>query len=398
MTRCDIVVAGHICVDITPKFLPTPARTIGELLVPGKLLEVGACVVSTGGPVSNTGVALSRIGAKVDLMARVGEDTFGSIVVEKMREAGCGDGIRRIKGEVTAYTIVIAPPGIDRVFLHDPGANDTFTADDVAYERLDGARLFHYGYPPLMKKTCANNGEELVRMYKQAKEHGVTTSLDMALPDPDSPTGRIDWRALLENVLPYVDIFLPSVEEVLFFLERDRFLEKRNEARRRGIESLDLVTPDEYSRLGAEVMKLGAGIVALKSGHRGIYMRTAGADRLERFGRAAAPDAANWAGRELWSAAYHVDQVANATGSGDCAIAGFLASYLRGETIEQALDFATAAGRQNVLVYDATSGILPWAETAAAMKSWRKKKLDITAAGWRFDDCGQLWHGPADAR
>ena len=38
-----------------------------------------------------------------------------------------------VPGEGTSYSIVLAPPGIDRVFLHHPGANDTFCADDVNY-------------------------------------------------------------------------------------------------------------------------------------------------------------------------------------------------------------------------------------------------------------------------
>ena len=62
------------------------------------------------------------------------------------------------KGEVTSYTVVLNPPGIDRIFLHCPGANDTFTDEDVTDEVLGGASLFHFGYPPLMKQIWSDGG------------------------------------------------------------------------------------------------------------------------------------------------------------------------------------------------------------------------------------------------
>ncbi len=134
-------------------------------------------------------------------------------------------------------------------------------------------------------------------------------------------------------------------------------------------------------------------MVTLKSGHRGIYVRTAARGRLEAFGRTPAGDLENWAGRELWQPAYRVEQVASATGSGDCAIAGFLAAFVHGESIERTLQYATAAGAQNVMVHDAISGILPYEETTKLLDRMPKGGLGITTPGWRQDERG-TWHGP----
>jgi len=73
----DVVVAGHLCLDIIPKIPKTSVQTIGELLRPGKLVNVESAVVSTGGPVSNTGIGLKKLGMKVAFMARVSDDDFG---------------------------------------------------------------------------------------------------------------------------------------------------------------------------------------------------------------------------------------------------------------------------------------------------------------------------------
>jgi sugar/nucleoside kinase (ribokinase family) len=396
MPAIDIVVAGHLCLDITPKFLPTGGRTLAQLLTPGTLLNTGECVVSTGGPVSNTGVALRTLGANAVLMGKVGDDDFGRVVREKMAGWGCADGILVDPRVSTSYTIVLAVPGYDRIFLHHPAANDTFSSADPNYETMRQARAFHFGYPTLMHGFFADGGRELIEMFRRARETGVTTSLDTSLPDPHSPSGQADWDTILRTVLPNVDLFLPSAEEVLFFLDREAFLRKRTQAAATGGDSLDLIAPEEYSRLSDQLLSYGAGVVALKSGHRGFYVRTAGQERLKRFGRAQVGDLANWADRELWEPIYDVERVVSATGSGDSSIAGFLTSFLRGERIEQALNYATAAGKQNVMVHDAVSGIKSFAETTALLADWKKRDMRIDAPGWRIDGAGPLWHGPND--
>ena len=54
-----VVVAGHICLDIIPTFAQR-AGGVAELFNPGALIEVGPVVLSTGGAVSNTGLALHK--------------------------------------------------------------------------------------------------------------------------------------------------------------------------------------------------------------------------------------------------------------------------------------------------------------------------------------------------
>ena len=59
-----IVVAGHLCVDITPVFPEGKKKPIAELLTPGKLLQMKPATVHTGGVVSNTGLALKKMGVR----------------------------------------------------------------------------------------------------------------------------------------------------------------------------------------------------------------------------------------------------------------------------------------------------------------------------------------------
>lgn len=165
----EAVVAGHICLDIAPTFGAVSGKSVAEIFRPGKLLEVGQAHFSTGGPVSNTGLALRRLGVNVALMGKCGDDPFGGILLEELRREapGAEEGMVVSLDVNTSYTIALVPPGIDRIFLHCPGANDTFGADDVDAELAGAGRLFHFGYPPLMKRMYASGGRELSELLRQ---------------------------------------------------------------------------------------------------------------------------------------------------------------------------------------------------------------------------------------
>jgi len=394
----DVVVAGHICFDVIPKFPKTGARTLGEIFIPGKLVNVEEVATSTGGPVSNTGLGLHKLGAKVELMGKVGDDFFGRAIMDRLREALGGQvpaGMHIVPGEQSSYTLALAPPGIDRIFLHNPGANNTFGLEDINFEIVKKARIFHLGYPPLMRRLYENDGRELARIFKKAKDTGVTTSLDVSLPDPASPSGKVNWDKILRNTLPCVDIFLPSIEEASFMLEKDKFLKLRSQAK--GKELLEFFDGEDASRMSEKLLSYGAKIVSLKSGYRGFYLRTATKKELEKMGWTKPADLDNWANRELWEPSYHVEEVASATGAGDSAIAGFLCAYLHGKSIEESLKYACAVGAQNVRVLDAISGIKSWEETTRQVESNpAKNKLEIKTPGWYYDRKERTWHGPGD--
>lgn len=389
----DVAAAGHICLDIIPKFVNEGKSRIEELFKPGKLVNVEEAAVSTGGPVSNTGLALRRLGVKVEFMGKLGNDPFGSVLLEELRKRVPTDGMRVVEGEQTSYTIVIAPPGIDRIFLHNPGANNTFGYEDINFDLVKKARLFHLGYPPLMRRLYENDGDELLEIYRRAKELDIITSLDVSLPDPNSPSGNVDWNLILKNVLPYVDIFLPSAEEILYMLEREEFFRRLKASKDHAL--LAQFEGEDLTRLSGKMLELGVKIAAIKCGYRGFYVRTAHENELFQIGFTSSADLHNWARRELWQPSYYVPEIASATGSGDSAIAGFLAAFLKGKTIEMALRYACATGAQNIRVLDAVSGIKNWEETTCEIEeACQGNVLDIKTPGWKLEQKDRVWKGP----
>lgn len=378
-----IVVAGHICLDIIPN-LGRLEGGLACILTPGKLVEVGRAVLSTGGAVSNTGLALHKLGLPVTLMGKIGNDGFGRIVLDLLAatDPSLAEGMIVGGHDQTSYSVVISPQGVDRTILHCPGANDTFRAEDIDYGPLDKSLLFHFGYPPLMRQMYADGGSQLELLLSQAKTAGAITSLDLALPDPASAAGQVEWPSILAKVLPSVDFLVPSLEEVLFMLPEVPSGSPVSTRARRAAERL---------------LEMGAGAVLLKLGNLGLYLRTSGdpgrlASTLARRGHDA-----GWIGRELYSPCFEV-QVAGTIGSGDSTVAGFLAAYARGKSPAEAMTTAVAVGAYSVEAPDAVSEVPSWDEMKRRIAGdWRLKQPAEGFDAWPASATPGVRAGPADS-
>jgi sugar/nucleoside kinase (ribokinase family) len=380
--KASVVVAGHLCLDIIPSFPSSGAR-----IMPGSLSEVGAVTLATGGGVSNVGLSLLRLGIPAKLMGKVGDDMLGDIVREVLaaQDSEAAQSIVVAPGEATSYTIVISLPGNDRSFLHHPGCNDSFSAGDVDLATVAQSAVFYFGYPPLMRRFYEDEGVALAGLFESVKKLGVVTALDMAMPDPAADSGKVDWRSLLQRVLPHVDIFMPSVDETRFMLETVGVQEESRNDR----DGLEL-----RRSLATTLLGMGAGIVGLTLGDEGLYLRTAAEARLGALEAQLGLSARAWANRELWAPVFQVE-VQGTTGSGDATMAGFLAGLTHGLPPERAAVMAVAVGSCSVEVPDATSGVRSWEETTARVGAgWQQAA--ITAVGWKREDGTGVYTGPVD--
>ena len=365
------VAAGHICLDITPVFPKGSAGTeLSHFLRPGKLTEVEASAIHTGGSVANTGIAMKVLGADVRLIGKVGADAFGEMIRHILDEYGAGGDLIVSEGETTSYTIVIAPPGVDRLFLHCPGANDSFSGEDIPAAALNDIALFHFGYPPLLRRMRENGGAELVRLLKDVKAQGIATSLDLADVDPASDAGKVDWKQLLTDTLPYVDFFVPSYEELCGMLDKPRLAALRARAGDRDL--TDVLDPEDDIRPLAEMcIAMGAKAVLLKCGAPGMYLITS--TETDKIGRRLELDADAWRDFSRFERSFRIDRVLSGTGAGDTSIAAFLTAVLGGCGPEEALQLASAEGALCCTAYDAVSGLLPFSKVREKISAgWEK--------------------------
>ena len=218
--------------------------------------------------------------------------------------------------------------------------------------------------------AMAKMGSKTMTMMKTMKERGIATSLDMTSVDPNSPAGAADWDAILKAVLPYVDFFVPSVEELCYMLDRERYEEWQVRAAGKDIaDMLDL--EKDIKPLADKCMTYGCKVLLIKCGAPGMYYRTAGKEELEKVGAAIELDVEAWADKDGFERSYVPEKILSGTGAGDTSIAAFLTAILEGCGPEESMQLATATGASCVAAYDALSGL----------KSFDQLRAKI-AAGW----------------
>jgi sugar/nucleoside kinase (ribokinase family) len=325
-----ILAAGHVCLDLIPQL---PAQLSLE---PNTLTRIGPAVVSSGGSVSNVGIALHRLGLPVRMVGKIGDDALGRVLVDCFNsiDPNLGKSLVVAPGDATSYSIVVAPGERDRLFWHCPGANDTFVANDVRDDAFDDAAWLHFGYPPVMRAIMLDGGEACADIFRRARARGLKTSLDFCSIDPKSEAGRVDWGAWLARVLPHTTLAAPSFDEMS------------------GIFGVSGSDDESIRRVGSELLSLGAESVALKLGSCGLYFKSCDGEQFQRCFRV---------------------NVAGTTGAGDCTIAGLITGLAMGWPVDRATKLAVATGACCCEQHDATSGVRSLEETIARIeKGWEE--------------------------
>ncbi|HAI11753.1 MAG TPA: carbohydrate kinase family protein [Phycisphaerales bacterium] len=328
-TDSAIMVAGHICLDMTPLF---PEHADASLS-PGTLVWMGPMHMSLGGPVGNTGLALHQLGVHTRMLARVADDPHGNTILQILNDISpnLAQDMMQVTGETTSYSVVISPPHVDRLFLHCPGCNDHFLTGHINLSQDMGVKLLHFGYPPVMKTIFENNGQELVDLFAKAHHAGMATSLDMCSVDPNSEAGKVNWRDWLKHVLPHVDIFVPSLDEMLYMLN---------------MKATDKPTLSDIKQVANQLIEYGASIVLLKLGELGLYLQTSSNLHANHALNKLIPKPDTWANQCLYTSCFAVN-VVSTNGAGDYTIAGFLTALLTGQSPMQAIQSATAVGAEH---------------------------------------------------
>lgn len=374
MKKNKVIAAGLVCIDIAPIFETGKVKDVSKILSPGKLTEVGAADIHTGGSVANTGLAMKLLGADVSLMGKIGNDEFGRMVLGILDSYEASEGMIVDENSSTSYTVVLVIPGVDRMFLHNPGANNTFTKEDLNFDKIREAGLFHFGYPTIMESMYSDGGRELTDMFRTVKEIGCMTSLDMSSVDENSKSGQADWRTILQNTLPYVDFFLPSVEEICYMLNKEKYRELQIRAKGGDITSV-LSIEEDVVPLAEEILDMGCKFAMIKCGAAGFYYRTKDETAFAELEEISGIDFSSFAGKAGFEKSYVPKEVVSGTGAGDTTIGAFLTAMVKGYSLERCLQLASATGASCVEAIDALGGLKSFDELIVKIDAgWEKNE------------------------
>jgi sugar/nucleoside kinase (ribokinase family) len=304
----DVICLGILVADIFAE--PIPA-----IPAPGQLGLTDRFLLCAGGCASNTAAGLSRLGRKVKVLGKVGNDLFGGFVLDDLKRQGVDcSSIAFSKTHPTSGTVIINVSGEDRRYLHCVGANADFSFADIDCSVLDGARVLYVGGYMVMPKFGA---EDLTRLFRAAKQRSVKTVLDVV-----TPPGLTMSREQLESMLATTDVFLPNDDEA------EAMTGLKDPVAQAGFLSNLNPACDVVITLGAR------GAVACR-------------------------------GNEILRAGTYSVQSIDESGAGDAFAAGYITGLLEDWSLEKTVSFASAVGASCTSALGCTAGVFTFDEAQA---------------------------------
>ena len=191
---------------------------LGELLIdfaPKSVNESGYPVLSAnpGGAPGNFLAALNKYGCKTAMIGKVGDDMFGRLLINTLRDAGIETKGVLVDDQVfttLAFVSLDASGNRDFSFARKPGADTCLKPEEIDAALLTDAKVFHFGTLSLTNEPAASATRKAI---ETAKANGMLVSLDPNLRKPLWKREE-DAKAAIEWSLRQADIVKISDEEI----------------------------------------------------------------------------------------------------------------------------------------------------------------------------------------
>ena len=277
----------------------------------GHLKRVDSIELFSGGNAMTAAVNLKKMGLDSCIIGKIGCDPFGDFLQGRLIQNGVNtDGLIRDSSVQTSCSAALSGSDGERTFLHCVGANGTFSIDDINWELIYKSDIVFVTGSFLLDRF---DGEQTAAFLKECKSLDKVTALDVCWDD----FGR--WGRLIHPAMPYIDYFLPSIEEAEQIAQKSDFTEISNTFFDWGVKS-----------------------TVIKLGKKGCFARECRAD----------------AGRIL-PPGLNVTPV-DTTGAGDSFCSGFLAALSKGFSFYECAEFANITGSLCVSQRGASTAMEPF--------------------------------------
>ncbi|HOU11201.1 MAG TPA: 5-dehydro-2-deoxygluconokinase [Clostridiales bacterium] len=322
----DVIPIGRIAIDFNPTDLNRPLK------------ESSNFNKYVGGSPANIAVGLARLGAKVGFIARVSDDQFGDYVTDYFKKDGIDTShiFRCVNGEKIGLTFTeILSPTESSILMYRYGAADLqVCTDDVDEDYVKSAKAVVISGTAL----CASPSREAaLKMMMLAKKNGVVVIFD------------IDYRPYTWKNPDEVSIYY-----TLAARSSDIVLGSREEFNL--TEAVTGVCADDKAS-AARWHGYGNKIVIIKHGKEGsvAYLKDGRSYRVRPF----------------------PVKALKGFGGGDGYASAFIYSLLRGKSMPDALEYATASASMLVSAHSC-SAAMPTADAINAfIKESREKYGEV---------------------
>jgi ribokinase len=297
----DVVCVASWNADLISKV----ARPIAR----GETLMADSFSISPGGKGSNAAVAAARQGARVALIARIGDDDFGRMGMTLWHGEGIDTHhVEQVAGERSGVAQILVYEDGDNSIAVYPGAGTGLGAchAQAAAPLLAGCRV--------VMASCEVPAEATFEAFRLARAAGALTLLN---PAPARP--------LADELLALVDVLTPNESELYLLAGAGHDGSPADAAR--------------------QLLNRGARAVLVTLGAAGCRLYQAGQLPVTLAGRTM--------------------PVRDTIGAGDTFTGALAAALARGEPLAAAMQWANAAAALSVTRHGAIDGIPRHAEVAA---------------------------------
>lgn len=312
----DVSVIGLYILDI----LGCPVTKIPD---GGNVEFIEQIRLTVAGTAGGTVVDTAKLGLNSLAVGAVGNDEKADWVLSTLDGFGVDtSAMQRIEGVPTSATILNVRPNGERPALHVRGASDHFDLPPALYEKVFEAPIVHLGGTGLLRKL---DGAPSRVLLEEAKKRGCTTTFDLI-------AATAETAAIVEPMLPYIDYFMPSIEEAMDMSGKS--------------------TPQDCAD---HYIGKGATCCVFTLGSDGAYYAHADGTRLK-------------------VPAYEID-VVDTTGCGDAFDAGFICALHHKMQPEDAVGFAQATAALVATGLGSDAGIVSFEDTLRQTESLKRKPV-----------------------
>ena len=287
----------------------------------GETILIEDFAMAVSGAAGSAVIAASKMGLNCQAVGGIGNDLMGDWVRMRLGNFDVNtDLLQTIKGGKTSSSIVTTRADGSRPVLHLKGATGDFFIEENEFDQATNAKIVHFGGVGLMSRM--DSGQN-ARLAKHAKERGAIVTVDVFASSKND-------MAAIEQILPYTDYFLPSIEE-----------------------AQALTGCNDLEETAQYFLDRGVGCCVFTLGSEGVYYQ-------------------NNDGTAFRMPAFDVD-VRCTCGCGDVFNSGFAVALSKGFAPELAVRFAQAASALNATGLGAQAGVVDFESTYAFMDRTKVK-------------------------
>lgn len=313
MPKFDVMCVGLTILDV----LGYPVEAIP---LDGQVDFLSHIRLTVAGPAAGTAVDCAKLGLRTGLVGNVGGDLQGRIIKQLLAENGVDlQHVQTLTDLPTSTSLVCVQHDGQRPALHARGASDYLTIDQFPTQ-IYGCKVFHMGGTGLLRQL---DGEPTRKILAKAKNQGCITTFDLVGAREDSIMDVL-------TCMPFVDYFMPSIEEAQVLS---------------GLTRIEDIAQFFLSN-GATtcVFTLGAEGAIIINDHKTTHIPA------------------------------HSVSVLDTTGCGDAFSAGFIAGLVKDFDWELAGKIGAAAAALVATGLGSDAGVRDWEQVWSVMKSWPLRK------------------------